>query len=302
MIKIWGTSYGLIGDLIAGLPMLTYFEKKYPKSYKYWVIQGKCAITAPLFLNHPLIDRIKITDEWSGFGEIDKKLMSECEFVARATSKHDRKDWYNYTSFIEETFKLAGIYDMKEVLTEEEQIPKLYKWFKPGIDNSAQNTYSKTNEVDNTQFNKSVAIWPFGTGAGAGRSPDPIWWNIFVDKLRIAGYNVNHYGRDSEPSLSELQNYHKRTGMSFFQQVKAALASDIVIGPDTGPMWVMGAYSHPAINLMTTYLPNHTENKLCLAPINTEAINLYIPNINGRGCNSIDPDLVVDLITKRQND
>ena len=29
--KIWGTSYGLIGDLIMSLPILNYFEKKYPK-------------------------------------------------------------------------------------------------------------------------------------------------------------------------------------------------------------------------------------------------------------------------------
>ena len=26
--------------------------------------------------NHPLIDRIKITDEWSGFGHLDKQLMN----------------------------------------------------------------------------------------------------------------------------------------------------------------------------------------------------------------------------------
>ena len=52
--KIWGISYGLIGDLIMALPSLTYYEKKYPNSYKIWVIEKKCSQCASLFLNHPL--------------------------------------------------------------------------------------------------------------------------------------------------------------------------------------------------------------------------------------------------------
>ena len=61
--KIWGFGYGIIGDLIMSLPMLTYYEKKYPESYKIWAIYKKCAQCAPIYFNHPLIDRIKITDE-----------------------------------------------------------------------------------------------------------------------------------------------------------------------------------------------------------------------------------------------
>ena len=76
--KIWGTCYGLIGDLVMSLPILTYFEKKYPGSYKYFAIEQKVSQCAPLFFNHPLIDRIKITDEWSGFGRIDRRLIAGC--------------------------------------------------------------------------------------------------------------------------------------------------------------------------------------------------------------------------------
>jgi ADP-heptose:LPS heptosyltransferase len=61
-LKIWGVSYGPLGDLIMGLPILTYFEKKYPNSYKYYVIQKRSSICAPLYINHPLIDKIKVTD------------------------------------------------------------------------------------------------------------------------------------------------------------------------------------------------------------------------------------------------
>ena len=73
-VKIWGTSFSLIGDLIMSLPQLTYFKKKYPSSYIYFVIHKKIAYCAPLFLNHPLIDNIRISQEWSGFGDEDYKI------------------------------------------------------------------------------------------------------------------------------------------------------------------------------------------------------------------------------------
>jgi len=55
-LKYWGVSYGALGDLIMGLPVLRYFEKKSPGSYKYWIMWQKCSFAAPLFINHPLID------------------------------------------------------------------------------------------------------------------------------------------------------------------------------------------------------------------------------------------------------
>jgi hypothetical protein len=51
--KIWGVSYGLVGDLIMGLPVLTHLEYKFPGSYKMWVIEKKVGFMAPFFLNHP---------------------------------------------------------------------------------------------------------------------------------------------------------------------------------------------------------------------------------------------------------
>ena len=64
---------GLIGDTICSLPTLLYFEKKYPGSYKIWPIEKKVSFIAPLFLNHPLIDKIKISGGWGEFnGKCDK--------------------------------------------------------------------------------------------------------------------------------------------------------------------------------------------------------------------------------------
>lgn len=299
--KIWGTSYGIIGDLIMGLPLLTYFEKKYPQSYKYWAIQKKCAITAPIFLNHPLIDKIKITDEWAGFGEQDRLLMQDCDFVCEDTANHSKYNWYNEISCVEETARLAGIDDITEVLTEEEMLPKLYKWFDVGFDNPILDTYSRKNIPTLDKFDNNVAIWPFATGGKRGRSPAVKWWNMTIEELVNKGLTVYHYGRDAEPALSNSPSYIKLTSLSFFDQVKAALASQLVMGPDTGPMWVMGAYSHPAINLLTNHMKDHTDNFTALAPVNTNATNAFTPYRDGIGCNGMSPQAIAKMVLNTIN-
>ena len=69
MVKIWGTSFSLIGDLIMSLPQLIYFKKKYKNTYIYFVIHKKISYCAPLFFNHPNID--KILEWWSLNGTPD---------------------------------------------------------------------------------------------------------------------------------------------------------------------------------------------------------------------------------------
>ena len=140
--KIWGVSFSLIGDLIVGLPQLTYFEKKYPGSYKYWGIHKKMSHAAPLFYNHPLIDRIKITDKWGEFGKYDYELASKCDITTRDLDSHNKtllnarpEDyWYNDHDIVEQMARMSGIYDIKEVLTEDELRPQLYQWFDADFD------------------------------------------------------------------------------------------------------------------------------------------------------------------------
>lgn len=295
--KIWGMSYGLVGDLIMGLPMLAYFEKKYPGSYKYWVIEKKCAFTAPLYLNHPLIDRIRITEEWSGNGPEDEKIASSCDI--RTTQEgwgHTPKDWYNYRSCVEETAIVGGIPDLNLILTEEERKPRLVKWFDVGFADSEAHTYSRSRQLDLTQFDNNIAIWPFATaGGGGGRSPSVRWWGELIEKLLKLGYTIYHYGRATEPTLSSSPGYLSFTSMSYFEQVQASLASKLVIGTDSGSQWVMGAYSHPAINLMTIWLPGHTSNLRAFEPVNDNAETLF----SDVGCDAIPTEAVVRNVESR---
>ena len=294
--KIWGMSYGLIGDLIMGLPMLTYFEKKYPGSYKYWVIEKKCSVCAPLYFNHPLIDRIKITDEWSGFGEEDKRLMASADVKTTCEGwKHDRPDWYNVRSCVEETAIVAGISDFLEILKEEIS-PQLNKWFNVGFFNPKCHTYTKQYTSSNEGFKNNIAIWPFATaGDKTGRSPSLGWWKKVVETLISLGYTVYHYGMPTEPKITTIEGYCNFTFLSYFEQVQGALASKLTIGTDSGSMWVMGAYAHPAINLMTMWLKNHKTNHLALAPVNLNATNLFKEG----GCDNITIDEILTIVKKK---
>lgn len=272
--KIIGVSYGVIGDLIMGLPVLTYFEKKYPGSYRYFMIEQKVAFTAPLYFNHPLIDCIRITGEWSGFSKEDYEIANTCDIKCTMTNwKHDEQDWYNHRGQVEETARIAGIYDLKDVLTVEEMYPKLYKWFDVGEDDPNFQTYSKHNR-EQKLLDKTIAIWPFATaGDKLGRSPSVEWWRELVLKAVNMGYEIAQLGYKNEPEISSYTERYNH--LTFFEQVKMALACKMVIGTDSGPMWVMGAYDHPAIHLMTNWLPGHTRNFDALTPVNNNHATFF---------------------------
>ncbi len=275
--KILGVSYGVVGDLVMGLPALTYFEKKYPGSYKYWFIEKKVAFMAPLYLNHPLIDCIRITGEWSGFSREDYEIASTCDVKCTIMNwKHDELDWYNYRDQVEETARIAGIYDLKEVLTEEELIPKLYQWFDVGLEKGV-NTYAKENDSDAVDYSKTIAIWPFATaGGGLGRSPSLEWWNVMICLIHNEGYKTLIFGHKSEPRIPNISSHGDYRHLSFFEQVKIALACKMSIGTDSGNMWVMGAYSHPAIHLLTDWLPGYIYiPERPLASPNKNSVNLF---------------------------
>ena len=234
MIKIWGTSFSLIGDLIMSLPQLVYFKKKYKNSYINFVIHKKISYCAPLFFNHPDIDKIRISGEWSSFNSNDFKVASECDIITTKLDlknkkilnrQHDNKHWYNHRSCIDETALMSGITDLNETLTSKEKIPYLQKWFDPGFEveqKKAAYTYDKVESKRNKILSKSLAIWPFaGYGRSKNRNPSEEWWSRLVSRLTDNSINVYHFGYFKEPKLSENKKYyHNLTDLDFFNQIK----------------------------------------------------------------------------------
>ena len=240
---------------------------------------------APLFYNHPLIDRIKITDTWGGFGEYDYKLASDCDITTRDID-HERKTllnarpedyWYNRHDIIEQIARMSGISDIREVLTEEELRPKLYKWFDADFDAIEKNEgYTKARTSSGKIPNKSIVIWPFsGYNHWPSRSPSPHWWNVLVDTLINNGFTVFHCGWIEEPHVSNLDGYNRCVDLSFFEQVKISLATNLAIGADSGSMWTLGAYSFPAIHLMTNWRDGHVENFSAMNPVNVNGTSFF---------------------------
>lgn len=281
--KIWGIGYGLVGDIIMQLPLFTYFEKKYPGSYKYLVIEKKVSFCLNLFINHPLIDRIKVTNHWSNVGEEDLKLARECNIIDRALDLdkgirkppfkgkwHKDSHWYNHYNFIDEIAYIFGVNDLCNVLNEDERIPKLYKWFPSTSKNI--NAYTK-EETSNESFKSNIAIWPYaGYVSGLGnRNASINWWKKLVSALINKGYTVSHFGIDNH-IFSNNSNYKRYHGYNFFEQIKLSLLTGIAIGNDNGAMWAMAAYGHKCINLLTDYLPSYKDSEFSISPV---GINTY---------------------------
>ena len=288
-LRIFGVSYGLVGDLVMGLPVLTYFEKKYPGSYKIWAIEKKVGYMAPFFLNHPLVDRIKITQEWNGIGQADRRIIEGCFRACTYENwSHSRPDWYNYTDCIWETAYIAGVDDIYSYLSDEECYPELEQWFDIGRDDDSFQTYSKQNGADTSVKKKTIAIWPFATATGMiARSPSVMWWMDLVGKLTRMGYKVYQFGYPGDTVMAD-----SYTDKTFFDQVRMALSCKMSIGTDSGNMWVMGAYSHPAIHLMTNWMANHVQNFDALLPKNKNGHKVFAPG----GANNISREHVLRTV------
>jgi len=277
--KVLGVRQSLIGDCIMSLPVLNFIEKRRPNSYKYWHIAKKCSQAAPLFYNHPLIDKIVITDCEEGFGPKDIALSKECDFVFNTTPQHPFGEyWHDHRNMLEETWIMAGIRLSEfDNLTEEQRIPSLVKWF------------------NTDKINKSIAIHCFaGYGRDNHRSPNQEWWQELINCLLKEGFKIIRLGHPREPNIDGCEDLRN---LSFFEQVQISLGCTLYIGTDSGFSLTIGAYSHPQITLLTNWNINHTENPTCLQPINKNNITLFNEFKQG-GCSGIAKEKVLETIKK----
>ena len=209
--------------------------------------------------------------------------------------KHQETDWYNYRNQVEETARLAGIFDLKDSLTSDELKPKLVKWFEPGLQSTSIDTGSKNYLDSIDDYEKVISIWPFSTGdrqRQGMRCPSEKWWLKMVSYLIEYGFKVFHFGLEKEALLSTHHSYKKFTNLNFFDQIKLSLATPIVIATDSGPSWVFAAYSHPCIVLMTNWMHNHNRNFEALLPLGDNVRMVFEEG----GCDKIKHHIVLKEI------
>lgn len=284
--KILGVRQSLIGDCVVSLNVLNWLELKYPNSFKYWHLAKKCSQAADLFLNHPLINQIVITDCEEGFGPKDIELANQCDIVFNTTPLHPLGEyWHSHRNMYEETWIMADI-PLTEFhnLDKELQKPKLYKWF------------------DIEKLPKTAILHCFaGYGHKNNRSCSQNWWEYMIVDLIKNDYDVIRLGHSNEPKFySDAESeecdpcrFKDLRHLGFMDQVKLALGGSFFISSDTGFSLVMGAYNDiPQITLCTNWNIGHFQNFECLAPNNDKNITLFAEG----SCSNIPREKILDII------
>jgi ADP-heptose:LPS heptosyltransferase len=247
--RIFGTRQSLLGDSIMSLPILTYLEKRYPDSYKIFHIAKKCSQAVPLYFNHPLIDRILISDCLEGFGPNDYEVMKTCDLVINTMPPHFDDRFPNDFDIYEETFRMSGL-PIEEfwAMTEEEKRPKLVKWF------DTENLGSKTLAF--------FACAGYGANGWSSRNPTKGWYEKLLPKLYAEGYTVYQFGHPLDYTFESHPQHVDCRQLVFFDQIKKALGTSIALATDSGTSLILGAYSHNQVSLLTNHWthPRHVRN------------------------------------------
>lgn len=259
--KIFGMRQSLLGDTIMSLPILNYLHKIYDNPYIYFQIAQKCSQGALLYLNHPRIDQLVISDCNEGFGQRDRDIMGQCDLVINTMPAHPDSRFPNDFNIYEETFRMAG-FPIEEYykLSPEEQRPKLHKWF--NIEKAPA---------------KTVGFWPCaGYGKENKRNPSWDWYTNLLVLLDKDGYNLCQFGHPNDFGGrywgTKVKNMNQ---LPFFDQIKMSLECDLVLGTDSGAGLIIGAYDHPQISLLTNHWPGHDRNPYAFAPNNLNNINFF---------------------------
>jgi ADP-heptose:LPS heptosyltransferase len=279
-MKIWGVRGGMIGDSVMALPILEALENLFPNSYKYWVLHKRFSQAGQFYFNHPLIDKIHITEHHEDIGPKDIEIIKSCDLRLNIKPNHPEPDdsWYHHFNCCEETFRMSGLnFEFYKKLALEKKKPRLYQWF----------------DVENKK--DTIGIWPFAAyGKNCGRNPSFEWWNEVVKELK-KDYKIIHFGHFSEPKLNNEDI--NLTNLSLFDQIKIAIGCKLNINTDSGSGWLIGAYGVPQISLLSMAgLPYATRNIYCLAPenYNNNSINLF----GNHNCDSITKEEIIDSIKK----
>lgn len=278
-MRIHGFRYQLIGDMVAALPLLNYYEKKFPNSFKSWGIAKKVSQVAPCFLNHKLINQIFIFDGQEGpESERDFEFIKSHDLIIEGNPKHKDHFYPNQFNIYSEAWRMIELpIEEWNKLSFEEQCPRLDKWWNDEI------------KVPS----KTIAYFPCaGYGREHRRNASSKWCDNFIKRLVSEGYNVWQFGHPNDYTfdIPKSENFRSFKNLSFFEQIKLALSTDLIIGTDSGSALVIGAYQVPQISLLTDH-GGHANNPMALSTNNPNNHSFFAEG-------SADNIIVDDVIEK----
>lgn len=256
------------GDLVINTFAARVLKEKYPSSKLTFVINKDYKDIAPLFINHPHIDYIKILDKnRDGFNQVDQNWVKNQDFdlVFNPMQDHNHSDpWFLKRHQAAEVCFMHRLVDEKECQKFDNKL-FLNKWFDPA------------NLVPHFGNRGVVAIQAF---AGSYNPQNDKMLTVekaqlIVDYLVCLGYNVLQLGIESEPKL----NNTCRFKTNYFDSVKNMLGCKFLITTDSGMSWISSAYEFPTIGLYSNsyYGKEFIKN---IQPINPNAEYLDADNVN----------------------
>jgi ADP-heptose:LPS heptosyltransferase len=268
--------------MVMAEPLLTLLEKLYPGSFKYWHIAKKCKQAELLFHHHPLIDQIVISDCEEGQGPKDLEIMKTCQVVLNTTPNHKDDLFPNFRNIYEETAHMGGFSsEQYNLLTEEEKVPKLYKWF----------------ETENLG-EKTLSFWPVaGYAKWHSRNPTKEWYEKLLPMLYAEGFTVYQCGHPNDYTFAPHSQHIDCRQFSFFDQIKKSLGCSIALATDSGSSLVLGAYRARQVSLLTNHWnsPKHVRNFYAFGTNNPNNYSFFGMN----HCDNIPQKEVLDKILQK---
>jgi ADP-heptose:LPS heptosyltransferase len=291
--RMWIGRSQLLGDTIAALPIARYFKKKFPNGHLIWPIAKKCSQGAALYFNCPYIDEIYITDGQEGVtSDRDFAKMNSCDIISNVNPQHPAGPyWPNERDIYEETWLMIGLPQSEwNNLTEEEQSPVLEKWF---------NLPAKKFE------GKTIGIWcqaGYAEGKITERNPSKEYWEKLVFRLIEEGYKVLQFGSEKDWNLFDesdkksliSSSFIRMNSLSFIDQIRYSLTTDLTIGTDSGSSLILAAYQHPQISLLRMFQEyGHVKNPAAYGPRNKNNFSFVAL---GKSHDEINQELVFEKI------
>lgn len=221
--------HGLRGDLAINLPAITFLSEQFGWDIDM-PINRRFAEMTPLFLNHPHLRSVVVSDEYDTFPSVRDGEMLKSRSYDRVYSPmqpHRSDRWFESLHQVE-----AVLYDyigMK--LPQEYRQIRLTKWW------------------NDAMFpEKVVAFSPF---AGFESNPDNdkrlsvARAQEVVDYLRHKSYVVLQMGGPTEPRLDGTTPLIG----SYTDSIRSMLRCRALITGDTGAVWYASAYQFPTLGL-----------------------------------------------------
>lgn len=254
-MKAIGFNQGQIGDLAMNIIACRSFKELYPDSHLVFGINKKYESCAPIFYHNPLIDEIKIWenyDNWPSSSDLDYINNNNFNIVFNPMPSHKNNLWYL------QEHHTSAVCKMHDLPTPDNLQIDLVEWF---------------DTLD--EYKDFIAFTTFSSAGKIRDIPKEVS-NQIIDYVHSLGYKTVQLGLNSHEKLNTTL---PPIGGSIFDDVKIAKSCKMLITADTGMNWVMSGYRSKVLGLYASSSYPHIAPIQNRTPVNPNAIYLEADHI-----------------------